>query len=280
MAVITRAMLRKIQQSNSDLVIDSDEIRGLNADHLSSDEDTEEWKKISRNNKIERSGKESPLNKGIGTVISFLKLKDDERRIFFINKIGKTCCRKCGTEGKWVRIKKDPKSGSWIWSCGALTSNEGCSRTITQGVLFKNSLGELDLKEFKKGLPTDAYKQLTSMDIRPIANPAKSVKRPPVILQETPSGPQEPSKKQATDEPDGTTREAAKKWADSVKQLIDAAISLARQATKLEEVQAAFDVLEKAKIFLNKANALTEIEQVRTVNLGQVKLEQVGRTLK
>ena len=36
---------------------------------------------------------------------------------------------------------------------GALTGEEGCSRTVTQGLLFASAIGVTDSKEYKDRLP-------------------------------------------------------------------------------------------------------------------------------
>ena len=48
---------------------------------------------------------------------------------------------------------------------------------------------------------------------------------------------------------------------------MDAAINIAKQATTLEEAGAAYEILETAKVFLNRADALAELERSRLMNL-------------
>ena len=270
MAVIKRSKARAIQGSNPDPKVDVAEGSSHRSLSEQSDSDSEEWEICSKNKRSEKSCKVVSLSEGIEAVISFFKMEEDEKKRVFISKISETRCRKCSAKGKWVRGKKDPKSGAWIWGCGTLTGIEGCSRTITQGLLFANCFDVVDLKELKKKLPKGAHSKLTGLDLRPINNIAKTVKRPHENTGEATMDLQSGTKRQDTEEARSPIKDGVKTWGEGLKALLDAAINLAKQATSLEEVRAVFDILEKAKTLLNRVDALTEMEKSRTINLGNV----------
>ena len=270
MAVITRSKARALLGSSSDPKMDTEEGSSYGYHSEQSDGSTDEWKISTRNKRSGISDEVSSLPAAIESVISLVKLEDDEKKSFLIKKISETCCRKCGAKGRWVRGKKDPKSGTWIWGCGTLLGSEGCSRTVTQGLLFAGCFNVVDLKEFKRKLPKGVYSKLISLDICPITNINKTIKRPLETVEGATMGPQRDNKRHETYETRGPIKDGVRSWGSSLKALLDAAINLAKQATSLEEVKAAFDILEKAKTLLNRADALKEMEKSRTINLGKV----------
>ena len=270
MVAVTRSKARAAQGVCPDPKMDTNEGVGYETCSDRSELSSEEWEIVPRGKKLGKLGKDDSPPEVIEAVTSFLKMEVDERKSFFINKVSETCCRKCGAKGKWIRGKKDPKSGSWIWGCGTLTGSEGCSRTITQGFLFASYFGVTNLKDFKRKLPRGAYGKLTSLDLRPITNITKAVKRPLENAQGSPTDPQKNTKRHEAEEAKGPIKDGVKNWGEGLRALLDAAINLAKQATSLEEVRAAFDILEKAKTLLNRADALTEMEKSRTINLGSV----------
>lgn len=268
MVVVTRAGMRAMIDSGPGSSKDDTRNRGVGIPEETSDSSSEEWKIYSQEKRLKGKKKEKPFTDSLKAAISFLEMDQEKRMCFFVSKVSETFCKKCGTKGKWVRGKQDPKSGSWIWGCGTLTGKQGCSRTITQGFLFANAIGVTDFKEYKERLPKEAYRLIANLDIRPIQDRSREAKRPLVRGgEELPEGLETNTKRQETQGDPESLCDNVVSWANSVRALMDAAINIAKQATTLEEARAAFEILEKAKVFLNRADALAELERSRLMNL-------------
>ena len=187
--------------------------------------------------------------------------------MILLSKVREVCCRYCGTKGKWIRGKQDPKSGSWIWGCGTFTSSEGCSRTVAQGLLFARVFGATDLSKFRKELPRGAYQMLKSMDVYPTTITGR-VKRPLEAAKESSDAPEGIPKRSGPAEESKVPTEGIKSWVASIRALIAAAINLSKQATSLEESRVTHEILDKALILLNRADAIVELERTRLMSLG------------
>ena len=86
-------------------------------------------------------------------------------------------CGRCGTKGKWAKVKAEPKTGLWIWCCGGLTSKEGCARTPSQSVLFAHAFGITDIRDFKEKLSITLWKRIGKCEVRAVATSRRLTKR-------------------------------------------------------------------------------------------------------
>lgn len=276
MPVSTRSMTRTAMKSDQDFM----QIKNIETEKVASEEisdsSLEEWKISSHKGKGKGISNANPPSKALDTVISILNQKEEERSTLLYSTIRKTCCRKCGAMGEWVRGKKDPKNGTWIWSCGTFTTSGGCSRTISQGLLIANALGVVDLKQFKKDLPKGVYGHISNLDVHPIKNPTRISKRPLDAVELTIEMPEGVAKKPETTEIRIPIREDVKSWIENVRALLTAAINIAKQATSLEEAKTAFEIIDKARMFLDRADALSELERTRTMSLYRTETPKVA----
>ena len=266
MPVVTRAMARTTKEplpdSNMGVSKLSDQAQSDSGDELS-----EEWKYVSRSKREGTKIEEKPLSQVIEDVLSFLKLENDEKRSFFINRVSQTHCSRCGAKGKWFRGSKDPKTRSWRWGCGTLMDTEGCARVITQVQLFAAAFGVTDFREFKSRLPAGTYKNIKNLDLCPTINSSRVGKRLPHNRDENNGETmKDAAKKPLTVEASESLPDHVKAWASSLKSLIASAINLAKLATTLEESKAAYSILEQANVLLENAEAVKELEKSRTVN--------------
>ena len=267
MVVVTRAMARMLKGSSPDPILDKTQTMGEEAQSDHSEDSSLEWKIYSRRREPRVKTKEISHKEVLETTISFLKMREEERKNFLLPKVSGVCCRYCGIKGKWCRGKRDPKSGSWIWGCGTFTSSEGCSRTITQGLLFARAFGVTDFSKFREELPRGAYQKLKSLDLRPSANIGK-VKRPLETVIDPSDAPETIPKRAGPAKASEIPSEGIKSWVASIRALIEAAINLSKQATSLEESRVTHEILDKASALLNRADGIMELERTRMVSLG------------
>ena len=267
MVVVTRAMARMLKGSSPDPIVDTDDAMGEGAQSDHTEDSSLEWKIYSRGSEPRKNAMESSHKEALETTISFINMKEEEKKVFLPSKVREVYCRYCGTKGKWIRGKQDPKSGSWIWGCGTFTSSEGCSRTVTQGILFARAFGATDFSKFRKGLPLGVYQKLKSLDIRlsintgKVKRPLETAKDPSNILETTP-------KRIEPAEVSEPPNEGIKSCVASIRALIAAAINLSKQATSLEETRVTHEILDKASTLLNRADAIVELERTRLMTLG------------
>lgn len=257
MVVITRAMARAAREMGPEIGLDLQERTGSEAYSNTSNDDSDGWETYSRKKRTRSTKKEDPLNDAIETVISMTKMEVDEKREFFIQKVNKTCCSKCGAKGEWVRGKINPKTGAWLWGCGTLMGKTGCGRVIPQNVLFGEALGLEDHKEFRDRMPPSSYRELKSLDVGPVTSAKSLIGNSPEIRDE-----EQESAPAVKETQCSTTRNGS--LMASVIELIAMAINIVKLSTTIEEAKMANSILEQAQMFLRKVDPLEVQEEPKT----------------
>ena len=210
------------------------------------------WKKRTRKNE-----KDDPLTEAIEVLTSIIKLNTIEKRKFFIEKRGKTCCSRCGAKGEWVRGRKNPKTGAWLWGCGILTGKTGCGRVISQNILFGEALGIEDHKELRDRMPLGAFRQVGNLDVSPVTNIKEADLISPKITggehMDVPNEVVETPLVVNGDQPPVTGEGSL--LAAGI-EMIASAIKIVKLSTTLDQAKTANSILEQAEMFLKKVGTL------------------------
>ena len=188
---------------------------------------------------------------------------DRELEEFLIEKIKATVCGSCRTKGKWIKGRKDSRTGSWIWCCGGLSGQMGCSRTVTQGTLYGYALGFRNSASFRKEISSETYKRMGRIEVHMVI-PMQRIPKRRIIEEYGTTKEEETAARRVTPTPCNGTRTT---WIESLRSLLSTTVSMIDQATTLEEAKGTNKILNVISDLLNNNNIAHGLESARPGNI-------------